>query len=468
MDIKDVKFEKMWEFPLPKNDYKSYDTGELNLLVNQQAFYDQYFLSGHQIFNPIYYPDIEIEVEKDVTNQDGSITKKIVKETHLVNRIGFPFQKQCITIILAHFLGNKITFEDVTIGNKNPDVLALYKNIWDTKNMNTILYKFLHANLSLGDSSIVFYKKPNDNNKVSALVYSLFTDDKITVSRDKYGNVTTLYRKYSILDENGKKKIQYDEITKGKWITYDSDFKRISTPIEENTGYNFFNCVYHRRKEGAFWTPAQNLIDNIELMVSRLSEDNRTKTIPKYFIKAEEPDEIDAEKIGSSDVLIGGKDDDMKLLSGSEISTSFSYEYDLMLDNIYHQLGIVYPKHKSSGDMPTGSMKMMFYPTERVVTELINEFNSVLDDINTCFKNAISLEYPDKGFDKIDIRASFKLFTPQDDKDHDSNVRNNFSAGLTSKSTAVESISTNSNDEINKIKEESELNNTIQTEGGTI
>ena len=77
-----------------------------------------------------------------------------------------------------------------------------------------------------------------------------------------------------------------------------------------------------------------------------------------------------------TDLIITDSDGDFKLVNGAEISTQFEFEFNTQLELIYNSLGIVFPKHKSSGDMPTGSMKMMFYPTERIVMSLIHEYDA--------------------------------------------------------------------------------------------
>ena len=75
---------------------------------------------------------------------------------------------------------------------------------------------------------------------------------------------------------------------------------------------------------------------------------------------------------------------------------------------------MVFPKSKSSGDMPTGSMKMMFYPTERIAYQLINEFNSIIDKINRIVKDGIMFEMPNIANDiaKMNITVFIKMFTP--------------------------------------------------------
>ena len=62
-------------------------------------------------------------------------------------------------------------------------------------------------------------------------------------------------------------------------------------------------------------------------------------------------------------------------------------------------------------------MKMMFYPTERVVMSLIHEFDAAIDHINSIVKQGFVSEYPQytTQIAEGNIRASIRMFTPQDD-----------------------------------------------------
>jgi len=59
----------------------------------------------------------------------------------------------------------------------------------------------------------------------------------------------------------------------------------------------------------------------------------------------------------------------------------------------------------------------MFYPTERVVMSLIHEFDAAIDHINSIVKQGFVSEYPQytTQIAEGNIRASIRMFTPQDD-----------------------------------------------------
>ena len=106
--------------------------------------------------------------------------------------------------------------------------------------------------------------------------------------------------------------------------------------------------------------------------------------------------------------------------------------------------------------MPTGSMKMMFFPTERVVFDLIQEFNSLVDRINTVFKEGMIYEHPNLSNEllKLNVSASIKMFTPQDEAAWNTMIGQSKAQGIVSTQTAAENCTISSPDEVARIESE--------------
>jgi len=107
--------KKLWEIPKPSGDRAarpSYDR------VTQVKFYNEYYPTGHKIFNPSWYNDIPIKDENGNTS------------VYFVNRVSVPIQAMAIDIILAHLLGNKTHIVDGTL-KENP-ALPIYKEYWQS------------------------------------------------------------------------------------------------------------------------------------------------------------------------------------------------------------------------------------------------------------------------------------------------------------------------------------------------
>ena len=155
-------------------------------------------------------------------------------------------------------------------------------------------------------------------------------------------------------------------------------------------------------------------------------------------------------------MFVTDTDGDFKLIPSAEISTQFEFEYNAQKEIIFDSLGVVFPKHKSSGDMPTGSMKMMFYPTERVVMSLINEFDDSIDKINKIVKQGFVNEFPSSAPDILEgnIKASIRLFTPQDDVTRNESIASLLSKGVISEETAAEECTIAANNEVARKEKE--------------
>lgn len=443
----EIKKPKYWSFPKPKGNYSldSYND-TTNVKVCQQKFYDEYHPSGHQIFNPAIYPDIPIIDEK------GKI-----KDHHRVNRISLPFQEESVEIVLAHLLGNKTQFKDSTVGENKSEILSQYKEFWDVKNIDTLRNDLIKSVLAVGDGAVLFYRD-TDLKEFKWKVLSFLDGEEIYEHKDKYGELDYFGRFYSLTDETGTI-VEYCDILDKKANTTFKNTEKGWTVVDSALhGFKEIPVVYYKRKGGAFWTPVQNNIHNLEVMFSRLSEDNRVKAKSRYHLKTDNPDQVQTTTAGTTDIVITDGTGDFKLIAGADISTQFKFEWETNLEVVSNKLGMVFPKSKSSGDMPTGSMKMMFYPTERIVFQLINEFNSILDKVNRIVKEGIMYEMPELANDiaKMKITAYIKMFTPQDD----GSVMTSLGQAKQYKSLSAQTVAENmpyaANDEVKRLEDEAQ------------
>lgn len=379
---------KFWQVPQPSGD-GSWKPKKKR--VSQVKFYNEYYPTSHNIFDKSWYKDIFI------TDKEGKLVK-----IHEVNRVAIPIQQMSVDIILAHLLGNKTHLSDATL-KENPS-LPFYKEYWNTTNIDTSIYQFAKSLLSLGDSAALFYK---EGGKLNVQVLSMFYDDDFNAEYDKYGKMTRFYKFYDdkcdVYDNSNVETYQQ----KDKWVLVE----------KVPHGFKGIPVVYRKREEGAFWSRAQTNIENMEKMLSRLSEDNRAKFKSLYHLSTNSPQSVKTQSAGMTDIVVTDTDGDFKLIPPASLSEQFKFEFDTQLEMVFNSLGIVFPKHKSSGDMPTGSMKMMFYPTERVVKPLIHELDSAIDEINEIVKQGFAMEHSEHitNLNKGNIRACIQLFTPQDD-----------------------------------------------------
>ena len=421
--------EKVWQIPQPSSDNGDPVFKE----VTQTKFFNEYHPTSHKIFDKGWYMDIGIE------DEEGNM------QYIPISRVAVPFQSMSIDIILSHLLGNKTYLSDSTL-KENPS-LPLYREYWDEANIDIARYKFVKNVLSLGDGALIFYRDKDKGLQYQSL--SMFDGDEFYMELDKYNEPMRFFKYY------GKKCDVYDDNYVSTYVMgeNDEDWKlELSSPH----GFRGMPVVYHNRPQGAFWTPVQSNIETLEKMLSRLSEDNKTKFKSLYNLKTDDPDSVRTVQSGNIDMVVTDTDGDFKLIPAAEISSQFEFEYNAQKEIIFDSLGIVFPKHKSSGDMPTGSMKMMFYPTERVVMSLINEFDDSIDKINKIVKQGFVNEFPSSAPDILEgnIKASIRLFTPQDDVTRNESIASLLSKGVISEETAAEECSIAANNEVARKEKE--------------
>jgi hypothetical protein len=193
-------------------------------------------------------------------------------------------------------------------------------------------------------------------------------------------------------------------------------------------------------------------------MVSELSEDNHSKTRALYHIGTDRPDSVQPMSGGGGDTMVTDANGKVNMIQGADISTQFVKTYEILMERIMNPLGMVYPKSKSSGDMPTGSMKMMFYPTERVGLQIIHEFNAPLDKINSLFKQGMAREKPELSskLAALSISASIRMFTPQDDSSIMTSLGQAKQYGSLSDLTIAQNIPFAANDEPRRLKKQAD------------
>ncbi len=420
------QFNVKWRYPTPDGQY---------IEKTEVDFDKEYHPTGHKINDSKYYPDITIvktKRKKNPTTGKYDITE--TNETFPVKRAVVTLQADSVQILLPHLLGNKIRYSNTSIkiaDVTNTDVFDMYSTIAENKNFSTHWAEFVKATFTWGHAAMFFYT--GEGGKTRCRVYSYGNGDILRCVNDIQGKPSKLYRKYSpqIINEQGVEEniTLIDIIDKNGCKTYteagepynQSDWITNVAPVTP--------FVYHKRIEGAIWTLAQSGIDNLELLLSALSNDNISKSKAKYVITGSKATtkaganktstttlNHQTTKIGDVDFFVGGEGVDMKMLQGASLSEAFKFEYETGIESVFNTIGIVYPKQKSSGDMPTGAMKMMFFPTERKCMILIDEYNPVLDRANSVFKAFIAVEYKSEAdFNKAEISASIKLFTPQAD-----------------------------------------------------
>lgn len=409
IDFTNIDFCKVWQVPLSKMVSKESSF----IRKGRQEFIDEYYPSGHKIYDTNVYPDLYYKINQNsklgqaVANQYGKTAYKIVPR----KRISLPIQKDATRVILAHIFGNPIVHTDIS-PNKGEDSnkrMAAFKNLWTYYNMDYAIRDFFGRSLICGDAA--FFLTINSRREVIAKTLSFLDGDVLAIKQDIKGEILAIYRRYVVVNEKNEKNVYIDVITNEYIATYDNGGKLLE---EQPLVYSFLPAVYHCRREGAWWWSVQPNIEELEIEFSDLAQDNKAKAKGKYFMSTTNPQKVRLENFADSDVFVADRYSDMKYIEPTTLSEAFKFTMDENKEIIARSLGYIFPKVQNSGDMPTGSMKAQFFPTERICMDFINEFSPILDEISWIFQQLVDNLYPELKISDLRISSKIKLFSPID------------------------------------------------------
>lgn len=411
INLLEVNFNKYWEYPLP-NTFNTYTSGCVR--KNSADFIREYYPSGHKIYDKSIYPDLFYKIDEKSSlgksvaekNNGKSAFKQIPRK-----RISMPIQQDATRVILSHIFGNPISHKDISQeqNDESNKRMALFKNLWTYYNMDNYVRDFFGKSLICGDASL--FLSINSRKEIVGKVLSYIDKDNIAVKQDRSGEVLAIYRKYTAKDENNEINSYVDVITTDYTATYTDSGELVE---EKPQLFSFLPAVYHKRRDGAWWSFTQSNIEELEEEISVLTQDNKAKAKGKYFMSTTTPDRIKLQTFAESDVFVADKDSDMKFINPTTLSDAFKYTMEENKEIITKSLGYIFPKVQVSGDMPTGSMKAQFFPTERICMEFINEFAPIVDEVSWIFQQFVDILYPNIGIGEMKISSKIKLFSPTD------------------------------------------------------
>lgn len=410
-DLTQIDFNKYWEMPLSKGAYSELTD---KVRKTRQDFINEYYPSGHKIYDTTIYPNLWFKIKENsgLGKAIGEKYKdKVAWKEVKRKRISIPIQQDATRVILAHIFGNPIVHKDISpIKSENSQkAMATYKNLWNYYNMDSHVRNFFGRSLICGDAA--FFLTINERKEIIGKTLSFLDGDMLAIKQDIKGEVLEIYRQYSATNELNEKEVYIDVITQESITTYKSGGEFVS---QQQLVYSFIPAVYHCRKDGAWWSFVQPNIDELEIELSDLAQDNKSKAKGKYFMSTTTPQKVKLETFADSDVFIADRYSDMKFIEPTTMSEAFKYTMEENKEIISHSLGYIFPKVQNSGDMPTGSMKAQFYPTERICMEFINEFAPILDEISWIFQQLVDALYPELRIGDVKISSKIKLFSPTD------------------------------------------------------
>jgi hypothetical protein len=446
--------------PIVVNDINNasyYDEKPSYFLITQADYLRELDPNGHLIYDHDFYPDKIKIIEKEVTDSDGKVTKQKIPVQQKMVRVSFAFQEMIKVQQLIHLCGNDLHHELNSSDKETKDsskFFAMFKRGWYNKQVDTHFFHFCDSIKSTGDGAIVLYMS---DGKVNLKTYSYLDGDCLYQQVNPFTSKPEYFvRTFQDIDNNGTVITNYAEVWDNKCIyLLKQDAKGLGGLVAKFRGilgldgyslissvahgFNELPVVYYRAKEGACWSAVQDDIDMYELGFSHLCQNNLAFAFPILVMKGDDiqiqGDEID----GAVKGFVIGADANVDYLKAPESPESFKLELDTLLKNIFRGSHTVEPPEIKSGDTPTGTVKLIFFPAVQQAMKDAADLSESIQRLSRLFKYGYSIEAEAMTqMANLDILTWAIPYIPQNDQERINNLVQEVGAGIKSKHTASE------------------------------
>lgn len=382
------------------------DTGSDTMryeLMRQSDFVREFDVNSHKINSLRYYPN-PISIDESTKENSRKHYQKVK------TRVAIAFQERIHAKRLATLTGNNVNLR-ITNANatkKDQEMLGLFRQGWEDKNIENAIYEALSADGKVGDAAICFYL---DKGTVG---WRCFSYDKGDILYPHYdpatGKLALFGRRYVMKDENGEEITEYLDVWDNKYYCrYRNDKKGVKGALNsfigavggnvwavdvEATPHNFERIpVAYDRYGEPFWAQSQSLIDAYEMAISQLCENNMAYALRILYAFGAEMDMKST--VDGTPTLINSESTDAKVgyLEPADASSSFTLQLTTLEKNIMKSsFAVETPEIKSGADMSSLTVKMLFADAYQKAMLDSQHFQPFLDDIVELFKYGYGIE----------------------------------------------------------------------------
>ena len=483
LDFKEILVRKPIYKVLPSDSNQKFETYQgvdisepddpLKLQVyTQSQMLREYYPSGHNINNPILYPDVWKKAP--VPGKPG----KARYFRQPITRVSLAFQRIIKIKANVHICGNDAQFELASPERDEKktlkDTLSLleFKEGWLTMGMEERLYDAVDSIHTVSDAAIVGYF--DDEGEPQARVFSFINGDKLYPHYDSItGKMKLFARKYRDLDEDGKSTTEWVEVWDNKYLyRYKRDinsneliekfkgifglggFKMVGEPVEH--GFPFIPVAYHVNTEGPVWAFSQDTIEKYEEAMSYFFENNKAYAFPIFYAKGKGV-KIQGNMNGAvKAVAITDPKGEAGFLNQADVSASYNTLLTKLYDLIYEQSFAVKPPELKSGDLPGVAVKLLFSPAIELAIGGVSHYQDFLEQCVRIVKFGWGYKINKAAtLMALPIKSWLEPYIHQNDSELMQNLRIGVQDGFISKQTASERASKyTKNDETDRILKE--------------
>ena len=423
-----------------------YETPQRQIMT-QADFLREHDVNAHKINSLKYYPNAIMR------DNEGKITAKIK------SRIAVAYQERILTKRLVTLTGNNV---DLKLANSkrskaDQEMLNLFREGWDTHNVETCLYQAFKADGKTGDCAICFYMQ---NGKVGWRVFSYENGDVLYPHYDPMtGKLAVFGRKYSVRDANDNEMADYLDVYDDRYyIRYRQDKKGLKSAVNKvknvlgmdgwvidqpMTPHKFdrIPIAYDRYGE-PFWANSQDSIDLYELTISQLAENNQAYALRILYAMG---GEIELKtNIDGTPSMINSEDPQAKVgfLEPADSSKSFELQLQILEKAIMrNSFASETPELKSGSDLSSPTIRMMMMDSYQKAQDDALHFQPFLDDVVELFKYGYGIEVgKSSDFNLLQIRAEIFPYVFMSETEVVSNIVQSVAISALSRRSASEML----------------------------
>lgn len=400
-----------------------------------------------------------------------SITMKTEKGGYVeieYKKMAVPFQRLIKDKKVLRLCGNPLQFTlmDTEPTTKQLKDFIAFKQFWDLRNMNGMRTKMVDAQLSCGDSGLLFYFDKDGCVKARLLSYMNGyilcphnDDNGDRILESVYYQVDGINYIDSYDDEYMYRYIQDwtdDSVYSGEW--------RMMPPVKH--GFSEIPLVTKRGKVA--WDNVQNIIEVYEVIYNIFLVIQKRHGWGILYVKGNFKN--NGKKIAGAVILNDTSIDGNGSAEFKQPPTpeGMLQTLELMEETIQKGSGCTFilPKDISlSGDISGVAVKISQELDNETALLAAIDWQNVADKMCRLFKEGLAKELVNKGinetavtdFENLHINAKFKEWMPQSDTEYNSMLIQLKGAGLISEETGIEKNTESSPDEkMRRIKEKKE------------
>ena len=423
-----------------------YETAQRQVMT-QADFLREHDVNAHKINSLKYYPNAIMR------DNEGKISAKIK------SRIAVAYQERILTKRLVTLTGNNV---DLKLANSkrskaDQELLNLFREGWDTHNLETCLYQAFKADGKTGDCAICFYMH---NKQVGWRVFSYENGDVLYPHYDPMtGKLAVFGRKYAVRDSKDNEMVEYLDVYDDTfYMRYKKDKAGIKGTVNKvlgalgydgwqidqeplRHGFSRIPIAYDRYGE-PFWANSQDSIDLYELTISQLAENNQAYALRILYAMG---GEIELKtNLDGTPSMINSSEPNAKVgfLEPADSSKSFELQLNILEKNIMrNSFASETPELKSGSDLSSPTIRMMMMDSYQKAQDDALHFQPFLDDVVELFKYGYGIECEKSSdFNNLMIKAEIFPYVFMSETEVVSNIVQSVAIGALSKRSASEML----------------------------